>query len=356
MRECSVCWTDTADYIKCTDVFCTGVLCYTCLNTYLDAVRESRGEPHCCVDKCPGMYRYSSTRQTLDGHAQAQYEAAIFALLMPGATAERERQREVKQIISHIRDARQEFLQRGFPPGVLQCARLVFPARLNRVNMRKTKAEVESRRRCMTLTCPGFLDDGLQCTTCTTVFCADCETPKAPDHRCRPEDIASITAIRGMQQCPSCHLRVERSRGCDNMTCASCGTKFSYSTGRPSHGGGHSTMVRVRTAIKLSDGLTTALTDAPTRAALIDLEALEPPAYNRDGAVQALLARHPPTQEFDPALARELCRIYERDMVVRARTRMYYRITKALEQQASRGAITVEGVLRMTTQLRSIAL
>ena len=88
----------------------------------------------------------------------------------------------------------------------------------------------------MNLYCNGFLDEKLVCMTCHTSFCLQCEKLLTSDHKCRPEDIESISVIKDMIHCPQCQLPVFKDVGCDSITCSNCGQLFKYSTGEK---GGH---------------------------------------------------------------------------------------------------------------------
>jgi hypothetical protein len=64
-------------------------------------------------------------------------------------------------------------------------------------------------------------------------------------HECDGSDILTVETIRKMIKCPKCNIVVERSEGCDSMTCASCGENFSYSTGMAGGHGSHNAPVNL---------------------------------------------------------------------------------------------------------------
>ena len=100
------------------------------------------------------------------------------------------------------------------------------------------KAVVVEKRvvvmKCPVGECKGFLDSKFYCGLCNTHVCSDCHGNKGDDeHKCNKDDVATIKELnRTTKPCPSCHTRIFKTDGCDQMFCIQCHTAFSWTTGR----------------------------------------------------------------------------------------------------------------------------
>ncbi|WCJ42872.1 RING/U-box superfamily protein [Euphorbia peplus] len=91
-----------------------------------------------------------------------------------------------------------------------------------------------------------LVDDGSEvvreseCPNCRRLFCAQCRVPWHAEIECAEfqtlhkderdnKDIMLMKLAKNKlwTRCPSCRIFVERTQGCDNMTCR-CGTSFNY--------------------------------------------------------------------------------------------------------------------------------
>jgi hypothetical protein len=91
--------------------------------------------------------------------------------------------------------------------------------------------------------CNGKMNQDFECLKCSTKFCKSCEKVLKENHVCKKEDIESLKLISSIPKCPKCNIAIERSEGCNGMTCASCKTTFDYSTGQVSDHGSHNIIV-----------------------------------------------------------------------------------------------------------------
>ena len=88
--------------------------------------------------------------------------------------------------------------------------------------------------------CKGFLDAKMNCGLCDSVFCKDCHVATRSNgaeaiatHVCKAEDVASIKELHeSTKPCPSCHTRIYKTDGCDQMFCVQCHTAFSWRSGQ----------------------------------------------------------------------------------------------------------------------------
>jgi len=83
------------------------------------------------------------------------------------------------------------------------------------------------------MNCRGFLDEKYNCGLCLSTVCKDCHQKKDEEHKCNPNEVATITELKkSTKPCPKCQIRIYKTDGCDQMFCISCHTAFSWNTGR----------------------------------------------------------------------------------------------------------------------------
>ncbi|KAL2081928.1 hypothetical protein ACEWY4_021746 [Coilia grayii] len=81
----------------------------------------------------------------------------------------------------------------------------------------------------------------IQCLKCQFVWCFKCHAPWHEGIKCRDyrkgdkllRDWASVIehGQRNAQKCPRCKIHIQRTEGCDHMTCTRCNTNFCYRCG-----------------------------------------------------------------------------------------------------------------------------
>ncbi|XP_024147067.1 probable E3 ubiquitin-protein ligase RNF217 [Oryzias melastigma] len=81
----------------------------------------------------------------------------------------------------------------------------------------------------------------IQCSNCQFVWCFKCHAPwhdgiKCRDYRKGDKLLRSWASViehgqRNAQKCPQCKIHIQRTEGCDHMTCAQCNTNFCYRCG-----------------------------------------------------------------------------------------------------------------------------
>ncbi|XP_004083900.1 probable E3 ubiquitin-protein ligase RNF217 [Oryzias latipes] len=81
----------------------------------------------------------------------------------------------------------------------------------------------------------------IQCSNCQFVWCFKCHAPwhdgiKCRDYRKGDKLLRSWASViehgqRNAQKCPRCKIHIQRTEGCDHMTCAQCNTNFCYRCG-----------------------------------------------------------------------------------------------------------------------------
>uniref|UniRef100_A0A672H4J6 RBR-type E3 ubiquitin transferase n=1 Tax=Salarias fasciatus TaxID=181472 RepID=A0A672H4J6_SALFA len=81
----------------------------------------------------------------------------------------------------------------------------------------------------------------IQCSNCQFVWCFKCHAPwhngiKCRDYRKGDKLLRTWASViedgqRNAQKCPQCKIHIQRTEGCDHMTCAQCNTNFCYRCG-----------------------------------------------------------------------------------------------------------------------------
>ncbi|XP_060094803.1 E3 ubiquitin-protein ligase RNF217 isoform X2 [Heteronotia binoei] len=86
-----------------------------------------------------------------------------------------------------------------------------------------------------------YLSSQIQCPTCQFVWCFKCHSPwhegvnckeyKKGDKLLRHWANEIEHGQRNAQKCPKCKIHIQRTEGCDHMTCSQCNTNFCYRCG-----------------------------------------------------------------------------------------------------------------------------
>nr|XP_046229365.1 probable E3 ubiquitin-protein ligase RNF217 [Scatophagus argus] len=81
----------------------------------------------------------------------------------------------------------------------------------------------------------------IQCINCQFVWCFKCHAPwhnglKCRDYRKGDKLLRTWASViehgqRNAQKCPQCKIHIQRTEGCDHMTCTQCNTNFCYRCG-----------------------------------------------------------------------------------------------------------------------------
>ncbi|XP_065690608.1 E3 ubiquitin-protein ligase RNF217 isoform X4 [Patagioenas fasciata] len=86
-----------------------------------------------------------------------------------------------------------------------------------------------------------YLSSQIQCPSCQFVWCFKCHSPwhegvnckeyKKGDKLLRHWANEIEHGQRNAQKCPKCKIHIQRTEGCDHMTCSQCNTNFCYRCG-----------------------------------------------------------------------------------------------------------------------------
>lgn len=243
---CYICFDNAENMVKCIDDKCNTRICKDCFNDYLNHCIEEKNLPKCfSCNYCFVIHGYKN---------EQNYIKCI--------SEHFRNKNEVKQIINEsetidkMREKRKKIVNDEFPKAVSLTVNILFKHKLSKIN--KENKEViknilnKSNRTCMLSTCNGKLNENLVCLKCDTEFCKNCETKKGPDHVCNPNLVKTINFLKNVPKCPTCGIIIEKSEGCNGMTCASCKTTFDYKTGELSDHGSYNKEVVVKDSTRLS--------------------------------------------------------------------------------------------------------
>lgn len=93
---------------------------------------------------------------------------------------------------------------------------------------------------CPSQDCRGLINTKFFCPICNVQICKTCRIVLTEDHKCDPNDIASVKSMKqNTKPCPKCAASIYKIDGCDQMFCVECKTAFSWNTGKIERGNIH---------------------------------------------------------------------------------------------------------------------
>ena len=278
--ECLICFDKPQDPVACGDPVCTKRVCAECCGELIKYSAGAGLMPKCPALNCNAFYLYSQV-SNLCADVVKNYSIACFEYIIREHGTKAQKKNEQEEILKRLRDERTKFIREKFPAAIALVAETSMKSKLRRIEKQRATALSDSlnksKRRCMNMFCDGHLDKDLKCLSCESKFCNKCERRETDKHKCKQEDIESVDFIRGMIHCPHCNFPVEKSSGCDNITCSHCGKNFLYNSGDT--GGTGSTneqlkemLVKRRLSVIYDDYLSKV-----DQSKLEKIEAMEPP-------------------------------------------------------------------------------
>lgn len=231
--ECVVCLDKSDNSVSCTNKKCTINICTYCLLNLFKYSRNNRSLP-----LCPGIgCNYHYNWKELSKEHQIAYSSALYSYFSSVYSGDVDLIRNKPMLIEDLKKKRIEYLS-IMPAAILHVVEIALASKLKKAKKKFEKEGKEDyRRKCMNLRCSGILNDEFTCIVCYTRFCSSCEKRWTENHSCVKDDVESLSTIRSMVHCPACNLAIEKSEGCNHMTCAYCGKKFEYTTGKDSDSG-----------------------------------------------------------------------------------------------------------------------
>lgn len=240
--ECVICLDTLGDIISCTNQKCSSKVCPPCLLDHFNYAKGNQSLPLC---PAPGCNHHYNWRKLTKEH-QSAYGGACFSYYSAVHSGTIDSIRNKHLLIEDLKKKRIEYLSL-MPAAILHVVEIALKDKLTKAKKNAKKGqEKETRRKCMNLKCSGVLNDEFTCVICSTRFCKVCEKRLTTNHTCSPEDVESLSVIKKMSHCPNCNLPIEKSEGCNYMTCATCKTKFEYDTGKEADHGSHNREVIIK--------------------------------------------------------------------------------------------------------------
>lgn len=255
--ECQVCFTEytvITDKIECNNYRCNQYICVDCMSVYLKVSTDDKKIPICPDRQC--KYPYTVKNLVHAPHLVPSYVNCCFLELSAEQGGAVLKLIDQDNIVERLRRERQIFIVENFPKAISVVATLIMKSKLTKINKalinNSKKTVIDTSKKCMNLICNGSLDNNLVCILCLTRFCPTCEMTFEPNHVCDKNILQNLEAMKAYTKCPRCSLPIEKSEGCNNMTCASCKQNFTYSNGEISQHGSHNNEIKFRETIFLS--------------------------------------------------------------------------------------------------------
>lgn len=242
------------DCIVCCNIFnkttrkpvtcsCGFVACHECTKRYLTSTAD---DPHCMSCKGAWDRRFlveNLSRHFVDGQHKThrcnvlvERERSMMPATMP--LVERERKaRDLEDARDDLESKAKEMFrmasnlqhQAGFVHREAQLARRGESSSHNKRVLHK----------CQHYGCRGFVDENWHCGACNRDTCNHCLEPKIDDHKCDPDTVKTVRALRSdsrTKPCPNCGSHIYKVDGCDQMWCTECHTAFSWTSGEVVNG------------------------------------------------------------------------------------------------------------------------
>lgn len=330
--ECAVCLEYSDAVISCNNKKCTSCCCINCITTYLDISQRDNRLPKCINPNCKWLYMFDDF-QAYPRLALTYAKCCVSHVLAEsGLVAQTTYAMDRK--IEEIRQERMLFIQSRFPAAIIYTAKHFMPKKFSAIqksDIQKLKADLETRKTCFRNTCTGKLSDTYVCDICNAHFCRDCERLLEPEHNCRQEDIETIKVIASMVHCPHCQVAIEKSLGCDSMTCTACHKHFNYSTlGHSNYGNSHNTNHSVRETIVVSTEYRDKLIAMNLLDKVLAIEQLQPNIVSDKPLIAAINERH--KSGATDLLDRKIASLYQKIYINRLQLRDYHYFMEQIEK------------------------
>lgn len=190
MQSCRVCLEEkTIASLPC----CRTAVCDECLKLYVSSqVRVAKAHIRCPIPECSGSLEEGMVISHLANEDVAKYRYFL----------------ELSQLDSSTKPCP-------------QCSQFTS-LKMNNPNRSEHKYKI-------------------QCSNCQFVWCFKCHAPwhngvKCRDYRKGDKLLRTWASViehgqRNAQKCPQCRIHIQRTEGCDHMTCTQCNTNFCYRCG-----------------------------------------------------------------------------------------------------------------------------
>lgn len=241
---CIICYNNENYTIGCADRCCDTKICEECFETYLNYCLSEKILVKCLNQYC--KYYIISNSFKKDSSYYNLYKKVLITAFINSQGSQVRDNINIMRMVDNLRKERVQFIKK-FPKAIELVIDITLTAKLNKIN-KQNKLYIkemleDTNKLCMNTHCNGKLNKNFQCIKCETKFCKECEKIININHVCKQEDLDSLKLISSIQKCPNCNVPIEKSEGCNGMTCANCKTIFDYSTGILSDHGSHNAII-----------------------------------------------------------------------------------------------------------------
>lgn len=239
--RCSICFDESNDIVKCSSKSCLTVVCKDCMKGYLlSCSGEVNMLPKCVNRNCNCEYVYNDLKY--NELLNIYYEILYKCLKNDTEFGQYQNKLNQQKLIDKFKKEKKEFMEKNYPKAIQKIIDIALSDKLNKINKdnKRLFEDMTNRanRKCMNMLCKGTLNTinineelYYKCNLCDDVYCMKCEGKGSREHKCKQEDIDSINLINSHVKCPKCKLPIQKSEGCNHMTCANCNTHFEYRSG-----------------------------------------------------------------------------------------------------------------------------
>jgi len=345
--DCLVCFYPIqGKFITCGDPFCIVKVCIECADLLISYSKENTIIPQCPGEKCHGYFLWSEIKGVLSKKTINNYCKACLHCIVKDKGAIAEKANEQKIILDKLRKEREHFLKVSFPPSISKVAMVAFPSKVRRIEKHRadlvTKQLNASNIICRNLSCSGHLDTNMVCMICESKFCKVCEGILDKNHQCNKEDAESTYFIDTLIKCPNCGIAIQKSEGCDSMTCANCDTAFSYNTGDVTVGRGnsHNQKIHVNEQLKLSVVFRDNIQGECLRL-LLKFESKQPHNPSENIIITALKKLYNSGENIEH-FAEKITRCFDSFMKKKYAAKLYQQTAQQLEKALRKNDITID--------------
>jgi hypothetical protein len=292
--------------------------------------------PQCPNIKCKGFYLISNLKKLDKSHLELYCSACLKYLKKDkGIIASKENEKE--KLIQKLVKERLEFINNTYPKAIGKTIQIAFRSKANKLEKDKINRVNEnieaSKRKCMNLLCNGYLNKELVCLLCETKFCEECEEPMFENHKCKKELVENIKSVKNIVHCPKCNIPIEKSAGCNGMTCASCKYMFDYRSGSVSYHGSHNVQIQSQKEYTLLDEYKNKLSNESIEL-LFQFQQLKPIRMNDKHIINELKKY---MERDDIKTAKRISKLFEKYQLSVYKYKHYINVSHKLEDSFKKG-------------------
>lgn len=350
---CIVCFESSLWTVKCENKGCSTVMCEGCFNDYVKFCGGENILPKCPNTNCNTEYLYG----TFKGKERVYYDILHKYLKSHQDFSSYQDVVNEQSLIAKFKQEKLKFLREKCPPAIRKVAEIALKKKMNEVDKNNKmfirEMNLKANKNCMNLFCTkGKLveyGDNYKCNLCEQEFCKKCEGKAKVGHICKQEEVESLRMIQNMVKCPKCLLSIQRSYGCNAMTCTMCGTHFDYSTGKEgTHGNNHNESLQVhnysryKPYLELKDSY-----DEKIGVLLLKLQDKVPKIVGPEGVVGVMAKL-----EGGESCLKDLVIKYGEYRVAMVEQKRYYKMMSLLQDYHMEGKLTVEVLERIIESLK----